>query len=159
MSDELEKLSQIDPADRVMLLSYCLRPSQTCPGKMNSQGLECPEDCAEDCVLGRLRRMALALGYKGVCIAAGGRMALRFVKEQQPRGIVAVACPKELAEGVDGVRQMATDERQLPTIAVIPLTKDGCVDTEVDEGLAREVLSTGCLLASAADGGSTSTMR
>ncbi|HEX2922430.1 MAG TPA: DUF116 domain-containing protein, partial [Chloroflexota bacterium] len=100
--------------------------------------------CAEDCVVGRLRRAALELGYKGVCIAAGGTMALNYVAEQDPRGIVAVACERELAEGIDGVRGLPVDGKEPPVIVIVPLLKDGCVDTEVDEQLALETIASGC---------------
>jgi hypothetical protein len=137
-------LSDVVPAQRVLLLSHCLRPSKTCPGRFEKKGLACPEGCAEPCVVGRLRDAALSLGYMGVCIAAGGAMALRYVAEHRPRGIVAVACHKELAEGVDGVRGLVGDGEECPVILVVPLSKDGCVDTEVDEQLALEAITCGC---------------
>lgn len=138
-----EKLSLTDPAERVLLLSHCLRPSQTCPGKQDKKGLACPEGCHEACVVGRLRRAALDLGYKGVCIAAGGAMALRFVRESNPGGIVAVACDKELAEGVKAVRAMAGNGQEVPAIVLVPLLSDGCIDTAVDEGQAMQAITAG----------------
>ncbi|HEX2924492.1 MAG TPA: DUF116 domain-containing protein, partial [Chloroflexota bacterium] len=91
MNESHDGMSATDPTERVLLLSHCMRPSSRCPAKFARDGLQCPEACAEDCVVGRLRRAALELGYKGVCIAAGGTMALNYVAEQDPRGIVAVA--------------------------------------------------------------------
>lgn len=70
-------------------------------------------------------------------------MALKYVLEHKPRGIVAVACDKELAEGVDAVRNKSESENGSPVIVIVPLTKDGCVDTEVDEAAALEVISLG----------------
>jgi hypothetical protein len=138
-----EELSRVDISERVLLLAQCLRPSQTCPGKFDKKGLVCPEGCSEDCALRRFKEVASKLGYKGVCIAAGGAMALRFVKEHGPRGIVAVACEKELAEGVEGVKEMAKDEHETPVIVVIPLLRDGCVDTEVDEEQVLKAIALG----------------
>lgn len=138
-------LSHIDPSQRVLLLSHCLRPSQTCPGKFNKTGLICPEDCTEDCVIKRLKETASSSGYKGSCVAAGGAMALKFVKEHNPKGIIAIACEKELSEGVDGVKEMAKDEKEIPAIVVVPLISDGCVDTEVDEEQAVREITSGCL--------------
>ncbi len=136
-----ERLSQIDASQRILLLPHCLRPSQTCPGKYNKQGLVCPEDCAEDCIIGRLRKAALRLGYKGVCISPGGRLALKYVQESSPQGIVAVACQKELEEGIRGVKELAGGDELMPPIVVVPLTRDGCVDTEVDEVEVLRVLN------------------
>ncbi len=144
MSQVDQGLAKVSPAERVLLLSHCLRPSQTCPGKVAKRGLVCPEGCAEDCVLGRLRQAALALGYKGVCIASGGAMAIKFVAEQNPRGIVAVACNKELVEGVEAVHGMGENHGQAPAIVTVALSRDGCVDTEVDEAQALAVIAVGC---------------
>lgn len=148
--EELERLATTDPTERILLLSHCMRPSLSCPGKFSKRGLQCTEDCQEDCVVGRLSRAALSLGYKGVCVAAGGAMAVRFVAEQDPRAIVAVACARELGEGVDAVGTMAKGgERQTPAIVVVPLSKDGCVDTEVDEDMAMEAIGVGCRVGAA----------
>jgi len=138
-----EHLAQVPPSQRVLLLPHCLRPSQTCLGKYTKQGLQCPEDCNEDCAIGRLRKAALRLGYKGVCIAPGGRLAVNYVKEIRPEAIVAVACQKELEEGIHAVQQVSGGEK-IPVIAIIPLTKDGCVDTEVDEEQAMKLVALGC---------------
>ncbi len=148
MASAEEWLSLIHPSQRILLLPHCLRPSQTCPGKYSKQGLECPEDCAEDCTIGRLRRTALSLGYKGVCIAPGGRLAVKYVKEKGPKAIVAVACQKELEEGIHGVRELSGGDELAPPIVIIPLVKDGCVDTEVDEEQALKVITLGCSLES-----------
>lgn len=146
MTTVKEQLSQVDASQRVLLLPHCLRPSQTCLGKYSKQGLECPEDCTEDCIVGRLRKTALSLGYKGVCIAPGGRLAVKYVKENNPRAIVAIACEKELEEGIHGVKGLASDDELSPLIVVIPLMRDGCVDTEVDEEQAVKMVALGCSL-------------
>jgi hypothetical protein len=128
-----DELVGIPPSERILLLPHCLRPSQTCPGKYSKQGLVCPEDCSQPCAIRILREAAAALNYKGCCVAPGGAMALRFVKQMHARGVVAVACDKELEMGINGVESAAQSEQiQMPVIVVVPLTKDGCVDTEVD---------------------------
>ena len=142
--NEVEKqLSSVAPSQRVLLLSHCLRPSQTCPGRFNKEGLQCPAGCEQDCVVGHLKQAADELGYKGVCIAAGGVQALRFLKERKPQGVVAVACIKELEEGVQSVAEMASQIGETPTIIAFPLLKDGCVDTEVDEAAVLRAIRLG----------------
>lgn len=141
-----ERLSWIAPSERVLLLSHCQRPSQTCPGRFDKKGLICPEDCNENCVIRRFKEAALLAGYKGVCIAAGGVMAIRFVKEHNPAGIVAVACDQELEEGVEGVMKIVKDEQDMPVIVTIPLLSDGCIDTEVDEEQVMKTIAFGCSL-------------
>lgn len=140
-----QKLSRIDTSERILLLPHCLRRSQTCQGKYTKWGLECAE-CDPDCPVNRLRRTAISLGYKGVCVAPGGRLAVNYVKETKPKAIVAVACQKELEEGIHGVQELSG--KTVPLIVVIPLSRDGCIDTEVDEEHALGVIIKGCNLES-----------
>ena len=73
-------------------------------------------------------------------------LRVRSVLEGLAFAIVAVACEKELQEGIRGVGEL-TPNRQAPIpIVIIPLSKDGCVDTEVDVELALEKISLGCKL-------------
>jgi hypothetical protein len=127
-----QEFAEIAPGERILLLPHCLRPSQTCPGKPSKAGLVCPEDCTEACVIRVLREEALRQGYGGVCVAAGGKMALRFVKQNGARGILAVACDEELKMGVEAVEKLEKYRDNRPCFIVVPLLKDGCVDTEVD---------------------------
>jgi hypothetical protein len=110
---------------------------------MVKQGLQCRDNCKSRCSVGRLRLLAEKCGYKGVCIAPGGSMALKFIKENDPEGIVAIACMKELEEGVCAVKEFVEtrkDRDYPPVIVSVPLLKDGCVDTEVDEEEAKRVI-------------------
>ena len=138
-----EKLKAIKPSNRVLLISHCLRPSEKCTAKITKAGLACREDCPDRCTVGRLKILAERLGYKGVCIAPGGSMALKFIKKNKPEGIVAIACMKELEEGVCAVREFVEvgSSKGSPVIVPVPLLKDGCVDTEVDEEEAKRIIN------------------
>ncbi len=138
-----EELAVIPPADRILLLPHCLRRTATCRAPYDSRGLQCLH-CNPDCPVNQLTAAAEELGYGGICVAPGGRLALKFVTEMKPRAIVAVACEKELEEGIHGVREKAAEMGLLPLVAVIPLARDGCIDTEVDIEQAIVVLSAGC---------------
>lgn len=139
----LKNIDDIDFKDRILLLSHCLRPSELCSAKMSKNGLLCRDDCKNNCQVGQLRKLAEKLGYKGVCIAPGGSMAIRFVEEKQPLGIVAVACKKELREGIEAINEI-TEKNNLngnaPVIATVPLIKDGCVDTIVNLEEAKRIV-------------------
>jgi hypothetical protein len=137
-----ERLSEIDASERILLLPHCLRRSASCRGKYDEYGLKC-RGCNPDCPVNRLTHAATRLGYKGICVAPGGRLAVNYVKVIQPKAIVAVACEKELDEGVRGVQELA-DMAVSPIIAIIPLSKDGCIDTEVDEEQALDTIAFGC---------------
>lgn len=143
-SDSSEELmSRVEPSQRVLLIPHCLRNSAGCKAKIQAWGVDCVE-CNPRCQVNLLRRKALDLGYKGVCVAPGGSLALKYIKESAPRGIVAVACAKELEEGIDNVSKLAGAGVSVPPIVVIPLTRDGCVDTEVNVEDAYHKISLGC---------------
>lgn len=76
-------------------------------------------------------------------------MAVRAVQEMAPQGIVAVACPKELQMGIDALADLFNDDDK-PVVEIIPLTKDGCVNTEVDIAAAIGVIKANSNLSSAA---------
>jgi hypothetical protein len=42
--------------------------------------------------------------------------------------------------GVEAVQEMNLDADQMPTIVVVPLLKDGCVDTEVDSAMVLRTI-------------------
>jgi hypothetical protein len=81
-------------------------------------------------------------------VAPGGRLAVKYIGDTRPRAIVAIACAKELEEGIDGV-DVLNGEGYAPLFAVIPLSKDGCVDTEVDVRAALEIIGLGCVTVTA----------
>ncbi len=143
MSQVDERLSKIDASERILLLPHCLRRSISCRAKYGEYGLEC-QRCSPDCPVNRLTRAAARLGYKGICVAPGGRLAVNYVKVMQPKAIVAVACEKELDEGVRGVQELTDMTGSSPVIAIIRLSKDGCIDTDVDEEQALDTIALGC---------------
>lgn len=124
MSGIEERLALIDASERILLLPHCLRRSETCQGKYTKRGLECCQ-CNPDCPVNHLSQTAIKLGYKGVCVAPGGRLAANYVKEIRPKAIVAIACQKELEEGTRAVREMGSRHTSAPLIVVIPLSRDG----------------------------------
>ena len=132
-------LRNVPFAQRVLLLPYCLRPSQDCPGKMTKQGLDCTGCTRVECAIYQLRTAAVEAGYEGICVAPGGRLAARFVTEHQPAGVVAIACHKELEEAMEAADQVEWANGQ-PAAALVPLLQDGCVDTTVDVALAQAVI-------------------
>jgi hypothetical protein len=141
--DPEQFVAQVPPGERILLLPHCLRRSAVCAAKPSEQGLQCAS-CTPECPINQLQRKALELGYREVCVASGGHMALKHVAESKPSAVVAVACAKELAEGIEGVKALMSGDSPPPPIAIIPLTKDGCVDTEVDIEQALRVVALGC---------------
>jgi hypothetical protein len=135
-----ERLAAVPPSERVLLLPHCLRDSQRCQADNTQHGLVC-KGCSPDCTIHRLKREALEMGYSGVCIAPGGTLVLEFLAQRKPRGIVAVACHKELEMGLEAVTKMGQEpDWKMPAAVIVPLSKDGCVDTEVDMERVLEVI-------------------
>jgi hypothetical protein len=142
MDETLERFSQIPPSERVLLLPHCLRHSKTCKATYDGEGLQCVK-CDVNCSVNRLKEAALKYGYKGICIAPGGKLAIKYVKTKQPSAVIAVACDKELLEGVQAIKGLCSEIN--PTIVIIPLTRDGCIDTVVDDEEALKTISIGCV--------------
>ncbi|HOO73308.1 MAG TPA: DUF116 domain-containing protein [Spirochaetota bacterium] len=119
-------------SETILLLPHCLRVSATCKAAADDDGLVCRE-CNSECQINILRKAAIMQGFKGVCIAPGGSLALKYVKKTRPRAIIAVACEKELSEGIENVKELfCSDAVHAPEVTIIPLVKDGCIDTKVD---------------------------
>jgi hypothetical protein len=137
---QLAMLQIIAPRDRVLLLPHCLRHSARCRARYAREaGLQC-DGCSADCAINRLLAAAHARQFGGVCVAPGGSMAVEFLRKHQPQGILAVACPKELAMGVNAVLEMSRNGWN-PILVTIDLIRDGCVDTEVDVDLVLEFIN------------------
>jgi len=141
MDKTLQQFSQIPPSERVLLLPHCLRRSKTCKATYDVEGLQCAK-CDASCSVNRLKEAALKNGYKGLCVAPGGKLAIKYVKTKQPNAVLAVACDKELMEGVQAIKGL--DSKTSPTIVIIPLIKDGCIDTTVDQEEALKIINIGC---------------
>ena len=71
-------------------------------------------------------------------------MAIKYIEEKQPRAIIAIACKKELNEGIEAIRELNNKSKfngkDMPVIKTIPLTKDGCVDTEINIISAAKII-------------------
>ncbi len=145
--EQQRQFARTASSERVLLLSHCLRKSASCKASYGSWGLEC-RHCRPDCAINQLSAAAERSGYGGACVAPGGSMAVKFVELLQPRAIVAVACRKELQEGIERVTDLDSCGSEPPLVMAIPLTKDGCVDTEVDVDKALRIITLGCPRAS-----------
>lgn len=111
------------PAGRVLLLlPHCLQ-KQGCKELVKDSIDNC-KLCGR-CKMKELRLMSERLGIK-VHVAAGGREALASAKSPDISVIVAVACSKELSEGIRG----AFPKRVIGVFNIWP--HGPCKDTDVD---------------------------
>ncbi len=118
--------------ERIVLVPQCLRRLGTCRAKETARGYECAECMA--CPAGTIKKEAKRLGYAGVFMLKGGRAIGRLLAEQAPRAVVGVACDYEGALGV------IECERAGAAVQFVPLSRDGCADTDVDVPEVMSVL-------------------
>ena len=126
-----ERFMKTDPKNKIIFLPQCLRNSKTCIAKLGSMGWECGK-CSyhKKCKIYQIKQIAEPMGYM-VVVVPGGSLVFKLIKELKPRAVLGVACMKELV--------MAIEEIRLPAQGVI-LSRDGCVDTDVDMKHVNEAL-------------------
>jgi hypothetical protein len=117
------KFSAVPAKDRILVVPQCLRHTK-CPARLDSAvGVTCKE-CGL-CIIKDLKREAERLGYR-FYIVPGGSFVERIVKEVKPRAALGVACHKDLNMAMHGL------SRAKCIVQGVSLTKDGCIQTEVD---------------------------
>ncbi|KUG03783.1 hypothetical protein ASZ90_018819 [hydrocarbon metagenome] len=113
---------RILPGDKIlMLLPHCLQNSD-CPFKITIDINNC-KNCGK-CPIGQLKE--LGLKYNAVLkVATGGTLARKWIEEVRPRAVIAVACERDLAAGIQ-------DTGGLPVMGVLNSRPYGpCVNTDV----------------------------
>ncbi|MBS7654941.1 DUF116 domain-containing protein [Candidatus Bathyarchaeota archaeon] len=123
--------SKIPFSDRVLLLPQCLRP-KGCLALFGEFGYEC-KGC-ENCKLGELINFAKKLGYKGVYLISGGSVVSKIFEKIKPKACIGVACLKELVLGSFVAEKFGV------IVQCIALSKDGCVNTEVEWNAVERVV-------------------
>ena len=105
----------------LLLFPHCLQNSK-CPQKITSD-LKLCKRCGQ-CKVKDILELAEEFGVQ-CAVATGGRLALERVKEDRVHAVVAVACEKELSQGIKGAFPKA--------ILAIPnlRPKGPCKDTDV----------------------------
>lgn len=108
------------PEEKMVFIPQCLRNSRKCKAKLTGLGYKCV-GCSK-CKARRIKEKGENLGYR-VFIVPGGSAVFNIIKMFKPKAVFGVSCLKELI--------MAFEELGVPTRSV-ELTRDGCVDTDVN---------------------------
>jgi len=116
---------------RLLLLPKCLSAAGECPAEIDADGLHCA-GCGR-CDLGDLKREAEALGY-GVIVAEGTTAVVSQVLEGQADAILGVACLDSLEKSFERIAEVGIPHQ------AVPLLRDGCVNTEAEVELIRELM-------------------
>ncbi len=128
----LQKLGGSVPAERILLLlPHCLQ-RHDCDRRITFNPYNCTR-CG-GCPVGSLLDLADRTGVK-IAIATGGTLARRHIKELRPLAVVAVACPRDLGQGM-------LDAYPVPVAGVENSRPAGdCLDTQVDIASVEETIN------------------
>ncbi len=126
--------SSIPKEERLLFLPHCLRIANKCKGKYGDEGLLC-RHCTKDCRVNIITTEAQKLGYK-CFVVPGGQMVFNIANKYKPKAVLAVACFNELKEGA---ARTNGGDYDIP-FQLVPLLKDGCVNTEVDVEEVKKLL-------------------
>ena len=110
--------------ERLIFVPQCLRNIGKCKATECGSYYICMECGA--CKVGPLAAKARALGYNGFYILKGGRTVEKLLKELKPKAILGIAC---YFEGFQGFKE---GQKHGVIVQFSPLTKDGCVHTDLD---------------------------
>jgi hypothetical protein len=118
----------------MILVPHCLQNSE-CPHKITMTVDNCKQ-CGK-CKIGELKE--LAKKYQVILkVATGGTLARRFIEQSRPKGVVAVACERDLSLGIQ-------DTGILPVIGVLNERPNGpCINTSVKVENVEKALETLC---------------
>ena len=125
----LRKLGGSIPAERILLLlPHCLQ-QHDCQRRITFNPYNCVR-CGK-CPVGSLLDLADRTGVK-IAVATGGTLARRHIKEARPLAVVAVACPRDLGQGM-------LDASPVPVAGVENSRPVGdCLDTQVDISIVEK---------------------
>lgn len=117
---------------RMLLLPQCLRNRAVCRAEMDELGVLCMECGA--CPIGGLQAEAERLGYV-VLVAEGATVVAKLLEGGKIDAVIGVSCLSALERSFPHMASGA-----VPGIA-IPLVRDGCTGTTVDEEWIREAIA------------------
>lgn len=111
-----------DPTEILILLPHCIQNAK-CKFNVTADINNCIK-CG-NCDINGIIDMVNKYHVK-VAIATGGTLARKIIKDKRPKGVLAVACERDLSSGI-------LDCDPLPVIGVLNLRPNGpCFNTGVD---------------------------
>jgi len=118
------------PDKLLLLMPHCLQFHE-CEYRITGNVVHC-QRCGQ-CDISGLTLLAEKYGV-GLAVATGGTLARRIVIERRPKLIIAVACERDLASGIQ-------DSYPMPVFGITNHRPHGpCYDTEVDLERVEEAL-------------------
>jgi len=126
-----EEFAAVPFEKRLFSMPHCLKQAENCTAKMDEVQLHC-NGCGL-CSLADFDGVGKRLGYN-VLIAEGTPIVIKLIASGEVEAILGVACLNVLEKAFDKVLQIG-----IPALA-IPLLRDTCHNTEVDEDWVLQAL-------------------
>ncbi|MCZ7644247.1 MAG: polyprenyl synthetase family protein [Planctomycetota bacterium] len=126
-----EEFAAVPFEKRLFSMPHCLKQAENCTAKLDEVQLHC-NNCGL-CSLADFDQIGNRLGYN-VLIAEGTPIVLKLIATGEVEAILGVACLNVLEKAFDKVLQIG-----IPALA-IPLLRDTCHNTEVDEDWVMQAL-------------------
>ncbi|MCT4594901.1 MAG: DUF116 domain-containing protein [Anaeromicrobium sp.] len=112
---------KIEPEYILVLLPHCIQKS-SCPHKVTTNIENCKK-CGQ-CNIDNILKLKEKYNVN-VFVSTGGTLARKIIKENNPKGIIAVACERDLSAGI-------MDVRKIPVVGVLNERPQGpCINTRV----------------------------
>lgn len=128
--ESIRKAGGVSPERILLLLPHCLQ-NHECTHRITYDPYNCKK-CGR-CPVGDLVSLAERTGIR-IAVATGGTLARRHVMETNPRAVIAVACPRDLGQGM-------LDAWPVPVYGIENTRPCGdCLDTRVDLREVEKVL-------------------
>lgn len=108
---------------RILLLPHCLRDAENCIAPLDDDGYHC-QKCGA-CVVADIVTSAETVGIKWYMVG-GISQAIAVVKKTRPHAVLGIGCCYDAVQGISKL-----DEFGIPSKAIL-LSKDGCINTEVN---------------------------
>lgn len=121
---------KLKPEQLLVLAPHCLQKS-SCPHKITTDINNCKRcgGCPVDKLLAVRDRYGVNIG-----LATGGTLARKYVKEYRPKAIVAIACERDLASGIQ-------DSTPIPVLGVLNERPYGpCYNTQISVSRLEEAI-------------------
>lgn len=125
------KKFDLEAKEILILVPHCLQHA-TCPHKITRNIDNCKQ-CGL-CSIGKLLQIKKEIGIP-IIVATGGTLARQAIIENRPKGIVAVACERDLTSGIQ-------DVKKIPVLGVLNQRPNGpCYNTSVDLEKVKEAIN------------------
>jgi hypothetical protein len=129
---QAKKFASVPFNKRIVFVPHCMRNASVCIAVEKGSYYICKK-CG-GCKINKIDNLVKELNYPALYVLKGGRSIINIIKEQNPQAIVGIACFFEGAQAFKLLKETNV------TVQFVPLTKDGCTDTDADLQEVEKIL-------------------